>query len=146
MTSLAGFLLLVHGSATAGLLAWAWVMSRRPPTADVRSAAAVVVAAGLWLNDLLPLPLGMVSGGPHLYPAVLGRALTALRYWGFGLSVLAVPLCGVTALAYKVRPRGASARVGVHDGQAGAAFCSAATVLAAAQCLLWAYCGTFPAL
>lgn len=69
----------MHGSATAGLLSWAWAMRRNSPIWDIRVAAAVFVAAGLFLTDLLPLSLGMACGGPHLYTAPFGWALTVLR-------------------------------------------------------------------
>ena len=144
---LAALLTSAHALATAGLLLalWRTVRSdRRTPGTPIRTAAVGLIAAGLLAIDVVVIPLGSAYRGPVQYhPDGLGAAVSGWRTAGFGLTTLAVPVCGAAAvLALLVRLTDGSARGA--DGWDATVARVAAGALAGSQLFVRAFTGAFP--
>ena len=115
MTIPAALLVLCHGLACSGMLVLLWKDcrgDRRTPATPIWTAAAGLVAAGLLAIDLAVIPLGVMYRGPVQYhPDGFGATVFQWRVFGFGMTMLAVPVCGVAAaIALLVRLTDRSSR------------------------------------
>ena len=146
-TATAALLISAHVLATAGLLFTLWRAVRsdeRSRGTPVSAAAVGLLAAGLLAIDLAVIPLGAMYRGPVQYhPDGIGATVFRWRTTGFGLTLLAVPVCGFgAALALLVRlvdrpPRGA-------DGWDTPVAWIVAGALAGLQVFVWVSTGAFP--
>ena len=117
---------------------------RRTPAAPIWTAAVGLIAIGLLAIDVVIIPLGTAYRGPVQYhPDGFGAAVFGWRTTGFGLTMLAVPVCGVAAAtAFLVRLADRAARGA--DGWDATVAWVAAGALAGLQFFLWVFTGAFP--
>ena len=147
MTATAALLISAHALATAGLLFTLWRAVRsdeRAPGTPVWAAAVGLLAAGLLAIDLAVIPLGVTYRGPVQYhPHGFGATVFRWRTTGFGMTLLAVPVCGVAAVIALFARLGDRASRGADGWDATVAWVVAGA-LAGLQFFVWVFTGAFP--